>query len=85
MVLRVKPTPTRLPAKSLYTPMDNTPLHSILSCCHPWGGLLLSHVENGMLTSTPSLLNVWSKSTAVTIPTYLIAYNTTHFPVFVIS
>ncbi len=36
MVLRVKPTPTRFPIKSLYTPMDNTPLHSISSVCHPW-------------------------------------------------
>ncbi len=37
MVLRVKPTPTRFPTNSLYTPMDNTPLHSISSVCHPWG------------------------------------------------
>ncbi len=37
MVLRVKPTPTRFPTNSLYTPMDNTPLHSIPSVCHPWG------------------------------------------------
>ncbi len=37
MVLRVKPTPTRLSTNSLYTPMDNTPLHSISSVCHPWG------------------------------------------------
>ncbi len=29
MVPRVKPIPTRFPANSLYTPMDNTPLHSI--------------------------------------------------------
>ncbi len=28
MVLRVKPTPTRFPTNSLYTPMVNTPLHS---------------------------------------------------------
>ncbi len=33
MVLRVKPTPTRFPTNSLYTPMENTPLHSILSVC----------------------------------------------------
>ncbi len=38
MVLRVKPTPTRFPTISLYTPMDNTPLHSIPSVCRPWGG-----------------------------------------------
>ncbi len=37
MVLRVKPSPTRLPINSLYTPMDNTLLHSISSVCHPWG------------------------------------------------
>ncbi len=29
MVLRVKPTPTRFPTNRLYTPMDNTLLHSI--------------------------------------------------------
>ncbi len=33
MVLRVKPTPTRFPTNSLYTPMDNTALHSIPSVC----------------------------------------------------
>ncbi len=38
MVLRVKPTPTRLPTNSFYTPVDNTPLHSIPSVCHPWSG-----------------------------------------------
>ncbi len=34
MLLRVKPRPTRFPTNSLYTPMDNTPLHSILCVCH---------------------------------------------------
>ncbi len=44
MVLRVKPTPIRFPTNNLYTPMDNTPLHSISSVCHPWGVLsLLRH------------------------------------------
>ncbi len=38
MVLRVKPTPTRFPTNSLYTPMDNTPLH----CVPPVGLSLLS-------------------------------------------
>ncbi len=33
MVLRFKPTPGRFPTNSLYTPMDNTPLHSISSVC----------------------------------------------------
>ncbi len=37
MVIRVKPTPTRFPTNSLYTPMDNTPLHSISSVCRTWG------------------------------------------------
>ncbi len=37
MVLQVKPTPTRFPTSSLYTPMDKTPLQSISSMCHPWG------------------------------------------------
>ncbi len=37
MVLRVKPTLTRFPTKSLYTPMENTLLHSLSSVCHPWG------------------------------------------------
>ncbi len=36
MVLRVKPSLTRFPIKSLYTPMKNTPLHSLSSVCHPW-------------------------------------------------
>ncbi len=31
MVLRVKPTLTRLPTNSLYAPMNSTPLHSISS------------------------------------------------------
>ncbi len=31
MVLQVKPTPTQFQTNSLYTPMDNTPLHSISS------------------------------------------------------
>ncbi len=37
MVLRVRPTPTQFPTNSLYTPMDNTLLHSISSVCYPWG------------------------------------------------
>ncbi len=36
MVLRVKPTPTRFPTNSLYTLVENTPMHSISSVCHPW-------------------------------------------------
>ncbi len=41
MVLRIKPSPTRFPTNSLYTPMDNAPLHSISSVCHLWGLLSL--------------------------------------------
>ncbi len=41
MVLRVKPTPTRFPTNSLYTPMGNTPLHSISSVRRPWGSQLI--------------------------------------------
>ncbi len=37
MVLRVKPTPTRFPTNSLYTPMDNTPLHFFIKCVPPMG------------------------------------------------
>ncbi len=33
MVLRVKPIQIRFPISSLYTPMDNTPLHSISCVC----------------------------------------------------
>ncbi len=43
MVLRVKPTPTRFPANNIYTPMDNTPMHSISSVCHPWGSCRRAH------------------------------------------
>ncbi len=32
----VIPTPTRFKTNSLYTPFDNTPLHSIPSVCRPW-------------------------------------------------
>ncbi len=36
IVLRIMPTPTRLPTNCLHTPMDNTPLHSIPSVRRPW-------------------------------------------------
>ncbi len=38
MVLRVKPSPSRFPTNNFFTPVDNTPLHSIPSVCHPCGG-----------------------------------------------
>ncbi len=50
MVFLVKPTPTRFPTNSLYTPMDNTPLHSISSVCYPWDTLSL------LLRWAPSIL-----------------------------
>ncbi len=56
MVLRVKPTPTRLPTNSLYTPMDNTPLHSISSVCHPWGIWLLYGLIISSLTYTAYII-----------------------------
>ncbi len=40
MVLRVKATPTRFSTNSAYTPMDNAPLDSISSVCHPWGTMV---------------------------------------------
>ncbi len=49
MVLRVKPTPTRFPTNSLYSPMDNTPLHFIQSVCHPLG-------RDAFVTSTGSAI-----------------------------
>ncbi len=36
MVLRVRPTPTWFPTSIHYTPLDNTPLNSILSVWCPW-------------------------------------------------
>ncbi len=51
MVLRVKPTPTRSPTNSLYTPMDNTSLHSILSVVHPWGQVGVRNVLVWFLTN----------------------------------
>ncbi len=57
MVLRVKPTPNRFPTNSLHIPMDNTPLHSMASVCHPWGeGLLWAgHItSSGLLMGSSS-------------------------------
>ncbi len=44
-VLQVKPTPTRFLPNSLYTPMDNTPLRSVSSVCHPWGKCAASNTR----------------------------------------
>ncbi len=54
MVLRVKPTPTRFPTNSLYTPMGNTPLHSVPQCV-PLVGLWLACVR-GEVDSCITLL-----------------------------
>ncbi len=58
MVFRGKPpTPTRLPANSLYTLMDNTLLHSISSVCHqcvPHAIVVRLHVHTaGVVILTP--------------------------------
>ncbi len=37
MLLRVRPTPTRPPINTLYTPVDSAALHSILIVWRPWG------------------------------------------------
>ncbi len=45
MALQVKPTPTRFPTSILYTPMDDTPLHSVLSVYHPWDEMRLKRMR----------------------------------------
>ncbi len=45
MALGVRPTPTRFPTYSLYTPMDNPLLHSIPNVCRAWGNAVLSQIE----------------------------------------
>ncbi len=48
---RRKQGPSGIPShaytNSLYTPVDNTILHSISSVCHPWGKPLLSTAHQG--------------------------------------
>ncbi len=51
MLLRVKPTPTRFPTNSLYTPMDNTPLHSISSVCVGGTRLVVKEGNGHQLTA----------------------------------
>ncbi len=58
MVLHVKPTPTRFPTNSLYTPMDNTPLHSISSMCHPWVYCLGMSPRDQFLKKSAGLLHL---------------------------
>ncbi len=41
MVLRVRPTPTRFPTNSLYTPVDKLTLAFYIKCVPPVGRLLL--------------------------------------------
>ncbi len=60
MVLRVRPTPTRFPTNSLYTPVDNTPLHSISSVCHPLGeAAAVSLLRGGDACQLPTLLLIF--------------------------
>ncbi len=49
MVLGGKPTPTRFPINSLYTPMDNTLLHSISPAVgsNPGMGVLMRSHQKG--------------------------------------
>ncbi len=41
MVLRVKPTPTRFPSNSLYTPMDNVCSSALYSEANIWHAYLV--------------------------------------------
>ncbi len=59
LVSRVKPTLTRFPTNSPYTPMDNTPLHSLSSVCYPWRCCLRTVKD--------------SRSTSITITSVLIS------------
>ncbi len=55
MVLRVKPTPTRFPTDSLYTPMDNTPSHSTYQVCATRGAVAVVVVLVDLNTSKAKL------------------------------
>ncbi len=56
-VLQVMPTPTRFPTNSLYTPMDNTSLHSIPSVRHPWGWMLFRIRARSLVSRRVRLAN----------------------------
>ncbi len=63
MVLRVKPTPARFPTNSLYTPMDNTPMHSITSVYHPWGfSICVLFLGRGEAVVLGDRISVWTEN-----------------------
>ncbi len=69
MALRVKPTPTRFPASSLSTPMDNTLLHSISSVCHPCGRVAgIGKVMNLCAVFPPLFISRQCISSALGLP-----------------
>ncbi len=55
MVLRVKPTPTRFPINSLYTPEENTPLHTFYTKNVPPVGGQLSYCDKSTILRSPSM------------------------------
>ncbi len=58
MVLRIMPTSTRFPTNSLYTPLDNTPLHSMSCVCHLWGQVVTVSVRLQELKKNVWLLRI---------------------------
>ncbi len=52
MVFQVKPTPSRFPTNTLYTPIDNTPLH--IKCVPPVGQVVV--VMMMMMVDSPNNL-----------------------------
>ncbi len=83
MVLKVKPIPNRFPTNRPYTPMDNIPLHSILSGCHPWEYAVVGTTEAWQkgctMEQTPStcLTSLWreGKKSPLSNKTSLIVSN----------
>ncbi len=70
MVLRVKFTPTRFPTNSLFTPMDNTPLHSkyvppvgLLLLLRHWTKSSTSQEERTRINSTFFVLSLETDDT----------------------
>ncbi len=62
MVLRVRPTPTRFPTNSLYTPMDNTTSHSTFQVCATRGaGPAVSGVDFIRTQNQNYLVTDWVK------------------------
>ncbi len=53
-VPQVKPTLTLFPTNSIYTSVDNTPLHFISIVCHPWGVLVRCYTDQNSCPCPPS-------------------------------